>query len=143
MYLGGMGVIVRTLILGRAVDRLGEARLSRLGIVLLAAGLSLTGLATSFPVLAIGFSLMPFGTAFLFPCVTGMLSRVVPARDRGLYMGVQHTYGGVSRVAFPLLGGVFMDRFGVGVPFWISGLCVLATLPLALLATRTPPKVET
>lgn len=143
MYLGGMGVIVRTLVLGRAVDRLGEARLSRLGIVLLAAGLALTGLATSFPVLAIGFSLMPFGTAFLFPCVTGMLSQVVTARDRGLYMGVQHTFGGVSRVAFPLLGGVFMDRFGVGVPFWISGLCVLITLPLALLSTGTPQKVET
>jgi hypothetical protein len=24
-----------------------------------------------------------------------------------------------------------MDRFGVGVPFWLSGLLVLATLPFA------------
>ena len=24
-----------------------------------------------------------------------------------------------------------MDRFGVGVPFWISGLLVIATLPFA------------
>ena len=143
MYLGGMGVIVRSLVLGPAVDRLGEAGLARLGIVLLASGLGLTGLATSFPILAIGFSLMPFGTAFLFPSVTGMLSRVVPARERGLYMGLQHTFGGVSRVAFPLLAGFSMDRFGVGVPFWISGLCVLITLPLAMLATGMPGKVET
>jgi multidrug resistance protein len=131
MYLGAMGVVVRSLILGRAVDRLGEARLSRLGILLLAAGLGLTGLARSFALLAVGFTLTPFGTAFLFPCVTGMLSRAVSARERGLHMGVQHTFGGVSRVAFPVAAGLAMDRFGVGVPFWVSGLVVLATLSLA------------
>jgi multidrug resistance protein len=130
MYLGGMGVIVRSLILGRMVDALGEARLSRLGIVLLAAGLGLTGLATGWPVLFAGFTLMPIGTAFIFPCITGLLSRVVAANERGLYMGVQQTFGGVSRVAFPIAAGVMMDRFGVGVPFWISALLVLATLPL-------------
>jgi multidrug resistance protein len=143
MYLGGMGVIVRTLVLGPAVDRLGEARLSRIGIVLLALGLALTGLAQSFPVLAIGFSLMPFGTAFLFPCVTGMLSQVVSGRERGLYMGVQHAFGGISRVGFPLLAGVFIDRFGVGVPFWVSGLSVLITLPLALATSGIGRRIAT
>jgi multidrug resistance protein len=131
MYLGAMGVVVRSLLLGRAVDRLGEARLSRLGLVLLAAGLAATGLATHWGLLFLGFTLMPLGTAFLFPCVTGLLSRVVPGNERGLYMGVQHTFGGVSRVVFPIAAGVLMDRFGVGVPFWLASLLVLATLPLA------------
>jgi hypothetical protein len=45
-------------------------------------------------------------------------------------MGVQHTYGGVSRVVFPIAAGFLMDRFGVGVPFWISGILVLGTLAL-------------
>jgi hypothetical protein len=35
-----------------------------------------------------------------------------------------------------------MDRFGVGVPFWISGLLVLATLPLARGISMTA-RVET
>ena len=131
MYLGGMGVVVRSLLLGRAVDHLGEARLSRLGLVLLSAGLACTGLASHAALLFVGFTLMPLGTAFLFPCVTGLLSRVVPGHERGLYMGVQHTFGGVSRVLFPIAAGVLMDRFGVGVPFWISALLVLATLPFA------------
>jgi multidrug resistance protein len=130
MYLGGVGVVVRAAVLGRLVDRLGESRLSRVGILLLAAGLAATGLARTVPLLAAGFTLMPLGTAFLFPCVTGLLSRVVPARERGLYMGVQHTFGGVSRVAFPVAAGILIDRFGVGVPFWLAALLVLATLPL-------------
>ena len=130
MYLGGMGVIVRSAVLGRAVDRLGEARLTRLGILCLSAGLALTGAARSFGVLLVGFTLMPLGTAFIFPCLTGLLSRAVPGRERGLYMGVQHLFGGVSRVAFPIAAGLLMDRFDVGVPFWIAGLLVLAGLPL-------------
>ena len=130
MYLGGMGVLVRSLLLGRMVDRLGEARLSRLGIVILALGLAATGLATGYPMLAVGFTLMPIGTAFIFPCVTGLLSTVVASNERGLYMGVQHTFGGVSRVAFPILAGFLMDHAGVGVPFWLSAILVLVTLPL-------------
>lgn len=137
MYLGGMGVIVRTVLLGRAVDRLGEPRLSRLGILVLAAGLAATGFAHTYAVLALGLTLMPIGTAFLFPCVTGMLSRVVPSTERGLYMGVQHTFGGVSRVIFPIAAGVMMDHFDVGVPFWIAGILVLLTYPVAL-AVGTP-----
>jgi len=131
MYLGGMGVVVRSLILGRMVDLLGDARLSRLGLILLAAGLVCTGVARHAGLLFLGFTLMPLGTAFLFPCITGLLSRVVPGNERGLYMGVQHTFGGVSRVLFPVTAGFLMDRFGVGVPFWISGLLVIATLPVA------------
>ena len=141
MYLGGMGVVVRTLILGPAVDRLGEARLSRLGLVVLAGGLVATGLAKGWALLAVGFTLMPLGTAFVFPCVTGLLSRVVPSRERGLYMGVQHTFGGISRVAFPIAAGFLMDGLGVGVPFWIAGLLVLVTLPLTR-AIGTPPGAE-
>jgi MFS family permease len=130
MYLGGMGVVVRAAILGRAVDRLGEIGLARLGVVLLAAGLAGTGLAHDMALMGAAFTLMPLGTAFLFPCVTGLLSRVVPARQRGLYMGVQHTFGGVSRVAFPVAAGLLMDRYGVGVPFLGSAVLVLLTLPL-------------
>jgi predicted MFS family arabinose efflux permease len=112
------------------VDRLGEARLARLGTLILAAGRAATGLGRGSAALATGFTLMPLGTAFLFPCVTGLLSRTVPGPERGLAMGVQHTFGGVSRVAFPVAAGLLIDRFGVGVPFWLAGVLVLATLPL-------------
>ena len=41
---------------------------------------------------------------------------------------------------FPVAAGFLMDRFGVGVPFWISGLLVVATLASAwALAGSLPP----
>lgn len=130
MYLGGIGVIVRTGILGRMIEWLGEARLCRLGLVLLAAGLALVAAINSYPILFLSFTLMPLGTAFIFPAVTAMLSRVVSKSERGLYMGVQHTFGGISRVSFPLATGFAMDRLGKGVPYVVAGGLVLLSLAL-------------
>jgi len=130
MYLGGMGVVVRAGVLGRMIEWLGEVRLTRLGLVLLATGLALIAAVHSYLTLAIALTLMPLGTAFVFPCVTAMLSRVVPKRHRGLYMGVQHTFGGVSRVVFPLAAGVTMDHLGLGFPYVVAGVLVLSTLLL-------------
>ena len=144
MYLGGMGVIVRAGILGRMIEWLGEVRLTRLGLVLLAVGLALVAAVHSYLTLIVALTLMPLGTAFVFPCVTAMLSRVVPKRHRGLYMGVQHTFGGISRVVFPLAAGVAMDNLGLGFPFVVAGVLVLSTLLLTTsmedyAATRASP----
>ena len=130
MYLGGMGVIVRTAILGRMIEWLGEARLARVGLVFLAAGLAMVARITSYPTMIVAMTLMPIGTGLLFPCITAMLSRVVPNAQRGLYMGIQHTFGGISRVSFPLIAGFGMDALGMGVPFLFAGAMVLLTLML-------------
>jgi MFS family permease len=128
MYFGGMGVLVRAGVLGIAVTKLGEARLARLGLVLLAAGLGLISVARGYLLTFVAITLMPIGTAFLFPCITALLSRVVPSRERGLYMGVQQTYGGISRVAFPILAGFLIDRLGTGSPYAVAAVLVAATL---------------
>lgn len=128
MYFGLMGVLIRALLLGPVVRWLREPRVARIGVVVLAAGLCIAGVAKSYVSLFTAFTLMPLGTAFLFPCVTALLSRVVPAAERGLQMGVQQTYGGVSRVIVPIVAGALIDRFGPGVPFVVAGIVVLATL---------------
>jgi MFS family permease len=131
-YVGVLSVLARAVFLGKLVDRFGEARLSRLGIVLLALGLGTLPLTGSLWQLALAVGLMPLGAAFTFPCVTAMLSRVVSGRERGLYMGVQQTFGGVSRAVFPVIAGLAFDRLGVGVPFVIAAVVVASTLALGL-----------
>jgi len=132
MYIGAISVYARVLLLGRMVDKLGEARLARVGIVTLAAGVAAMPLAGSLATLAMAVAMIPLGTAFTFPCVTALLSRVIPPADRGLYMGLQQTFGGLARVAAPLFYGWAFDRLGIGVPFFCSAVFVLATLPLGV-----------
>jgi MFS family permease len=142
---GALSVLVRALLLGKAVDRFGEVRLARIGQALLALGLGLlpfTGMLHAprlalpfgwsveprYVALALVVSLMPLGTAFTFPCVTGLLSQVISPRERGVMMGVQQSFGGAARVLFPLLAGWTFQHLGVGFPFWTSALMVLGTL---------------
>lgn len=131
-YIGGISVITRAGILGRAVEKFGEARLSRIGLVMLAMGLASYPFVHNYFLLAITIALVPLGTAFTFPCVTSLLSRVIPSNERGLYMGVQQTYGGISRVLIPLWAGFSYDHLGRQVPFLTSAMLVLLTLLLGL-----------
>jgi MFS family permease len=130
MYIGSISVFTRVLLLGRMVDWLGEANLSRLGIVLLATGVLGMPLSRNLWMLAIAVALIPLGTAFTFPCVTALLSRVIAPRERGLYMGMQQTYGGVARIIAPLFFGWAFDRIGVSSPYFFSSAFLLATLSL-------------
>jgi MFS family permease len=165
-YIGVLSVVTRALILGRMVDKYGEARLSRIGTVLLATGIALlafirpladpAGVAAMlgnvlpwravavlpYLPLAIAVAFLPLGTAFTFPCVTSLLSRVISSKERGLYMGVQQTFGGLARVIFPILFGFLYD-LSSGLPFLVSSALVLFTVYLGLgmeAYGRTDPK---
>jgi nitrate/nitrite transporter NarK len=165
-YIGIISVLTRALLLGPAVDRFGEARLSRIGQTLLAIGLAtmpfihrmsdpaafaakLGGIlpvsavaVLPFLPLALAVALLPLGTAFTFPCVTALLSRVIPSNERGLYMGVQQTFGGSARVLFPIMAGWAFDRF-TGLPFIMSAALVAGTILLGLgMEEFTRPKRE-
>src|ERR1043165_5997287 len=146
-YIGCISVLTRAVFLGPAVDRCGEARLSRIGQVLLATGLMAPPFGhrsgtLPYLTLAIAVALIPLGTAFTFPCVTALLSRVIPSHERGLYMGVQQTFGGVARVAFPILAGFLFDRM-IELPFLVSAALVAGTILLGLgMEEFTRPKRE-
>ena len=132
MYIGSISVFTRVLLLGRMVDWLGEAKLSRLGLVLLASGVFGMPLARNLWMLGIAVALIPLGTAFTFPCVTALLSRVISPLERGLYMGLQQTYGGVARIIAPLFFGWSFDRLGVSSPYFFASAFIVATILLGL-----------
>jgi len=165
-YIGVISVLTRAVFLGWAVDKFGEARLSRIGQTLLAIGLAAlpfmhrmsdpaafaAKLGGLLPVSAVAFlpflplaaavALLPLGTAFTFPCVTALLSRVISSSERGLYMGVQQTYGGIARVLFPIGAGWAFDRFQE-LPFLVSAGLVAGTIFLGLgMEEYTRPKRE-
>src|SRR3977135_46329 len=143
MYVGAISVFTRVLLLGRMVDWLGEANLSRLGLILLAGGVLGMPLSRNLGMLAIAVALIPLGTAFTFPCVTALLSRVIEPRERGLYMGMQQTYGGVARIIAPLFFGWSFDSLGVSSPYFFSSAFILGTVFLGFgldkYATRDAP----
>jgi MFS family permease len=138
MYLGSISVFTRVLLLGRAVDKFGEATLSRLGLVLLATGIVGMPLSRNLGMLAVAVALIPLGTAFTFPCVTALLSKVINQSQRGLYMGMQQTYGGIARIIAPLFYGWAFDSIGVSSPYFFSSAIILATISLGFGLEQKP-----
>jgi MFS family permease len=131
-YMGIVSFLTRAFLLGPAVDRFGEARLARYGTLLLTLGLVLLPFAPTVPLFLLVSPLLNFGTAFTFPGVTSLLSRVIAVHERGVYMGIQQSFGRVSTVCFQLFAGWMYDQVGRNAPFWISAAFVMGTLLLGL-----------
>ena len=119
-----MTFVMRSVLLGPVVHRLGELWTMRLGTIALTVGLWLYPVPDSLWTFAIVIPLVPIGTALLFPSTTSLMSRQSDPRELGTTMGVAQTFAGLARVAAPLLATAAFQRLGHGAPFLLAGACV-------------------
>ncbi len=120
-YIGALSLVMRSLLLGPIVDRLGELWTMRTGTALLALGLVLYPTPRDLWTLAAVIPLVPIGTALLFPATTSLMSRYSDPGELGTTMGVAQTFAGLARVGAPLLATTVFQRLGHGWPFYVAG----------------------
>lgn len=121
LYVGVLSFVMRSVLLGPIVDRIGETWAMRIGTVLLVLGLALYPLPHDLWTLALVIPLVPIGTALLFPATTSLMSRQAEPDGLGTTMGVAQTFAGLARVAAPLLATTLFQRLGHGWPFFVAG----------------------
>ena len=129
---GLVSVVMRAIILGRAVQRFGEVRVLRLGAVILGTGMLVAPLTVEAWQFLLCIILIPAGTALLFPSTTSLISRYADPAVVGQTMGVQQSFGGSSRLIGPVWAGAAFEHLGKGFPFWIAAGLVLATAVFSL-----------
>jgi MFS family permease len=120
LYVGVLSFVMRSLLLGPIVDRIGETWAMRIGTVLLVLGLALYPLPREFWTLALVIPLVPIGTALLFPATTSLMSRYSEPGELGTTMGVAQTFAGLARVTAPILATITFQRLGHGWPFYVA-----------------------
>ena len=139
-YFGALSVVMRVLLLGPIVDRVGERWTMRLGCFSLIAGCLLYPVAGSLWALAIGvMPLVPIGTALLFPSTTSLLSARAPRHDVGVTMGVAQTFGGVARATAPVIATRVFQDLGHAWPFIVAATTVAI---VSVLTFRVGPDPE-
>ena len=121
LYVGILSFVMRSLLLGPIVDRIGETWAMRIGTVLLVLGLALYPYPRDLWTLALVIPLVPIGTALLFPATTSLMSRHSDPGELGTTMGVAQTFAGLARVMAPLLATTLFQRLGHGWPFYEIG----------------------
>jgi multidrug resistance protein len=142
-YIGILNIVMRLVMLGPVVDRVGEPRAMRLGAGALILGMLAYPVASSVWLLVLAIPLVPVGTALLFPATTSLMSRYSEKADLGTTMGVAQTYAGLSRVAAPLLATLVFQRLGHGWPFVVSAGMMALVSVLAFKVERIPAPVGT
>lgn len=124
-YFGVLSLVMRILLLGPIVDRLGERGTVRVGCVVLMLGCLLYPAPGSLFLLAIlVMPLVPIGTALLFPSTTSLISGRTARSELGVTMGVAQTFGGVARAAAPIVGTMVFQYLGHSWPFFVSAALV-------------------
>lgn len=138
LYVSTLSLVMRSLLLGPIVHRIGETGAMRAGTITLTLGLVLYPHAQNLASLALVMALVPIGTALLFPATTALMSHASPQHELGTTMGVAQTFAAISRVLAPLISTSAFQRFGVGAPFYIAGGIVAVVGVLAFRLEARP-----
>jgi len=135
---GVVGVLMRVWPVGWFNSRFGEIRTMQVGTISLFLGLVLMPLPAAilapYPavvVFILCLTLVPVGTALLFPASTSLVSQRVPRHELGLVMGAQQTLRGIMAIVGPVGATFVFDKLGHGVPFLIAAAVVAVAGRLA------------
>ncbi|MGM1016050.1 MAG: MDR family MFS transporter [Actinomycetota bacterium] len=127
-------------IYGKFGDVLGRRNLFLIAIVLFTLASIGCAFATDFWMFVVFRALQGLGGGGLMILSQAIIADIVPASERGKYMGPLGAVFGLSAVAGPLLGGFFVDHLTWQWAFYINIPIGIAAFLIALFALKLPTK---
>ncbi|MEV8253504.1 MDR family MFS transporter [Rhodoglobus sp. NPDC076762] len=133
---------------GKLGDLIGRKGLFIGAISIFMAGSIIGGLAPDMTWLIVGRAVQGLGGGGLMILSQAIIADVVPARERGRYMGAIGGVFALASVAGPLLGGWFTESIGWRWAFWMNlplgALAIVAAVMLLKLPknTRGKPTID-
>lgn len=124
LYVGSLSVVMRSMLLGPVVKRLGETRTMRVGALSLLLGFVTAPLAGDFWTFMALMAFVPVGMSLTFPSTTALTSRWADPAELGTTMGTAQSFAGMARTASPLIATALFQQASHQMPFFFSALCM-------------------
>ncbi|HVN63462.1 MAG TPA: MFS transporter, partial [Candidatus Binataceae bacterium] len=131
-YAGLMQAIAQGYLVGKIVPRFGEARLIKIGLILLAVGFAPIGIVSSHGALMIALALLSLGYGIASPSIASLISRNTERHLQGGVLGVNQSALSLARIFGPLAGGLIYQVMGAAAPYAGGALIALIALALAI-----------
>ncbi len=130
-------------IYGKFGDVLGRRRLFLVAIAIFTLASVGCAFATDFWMFVVFRAIQGLGGGGLMILSQAIIADIVPASERGKYLGPLGAIFGLSAVAGPLLGGFFVDHLTWQWAFYINIPVGIAAFVIALVALKLPNKRAT
>ncbi|MEY3463622.1 MAG: hypothetical protein RLZZ468_1400 [Cyanobacteriota bacterium] len=123
LVVGVVATVVQGGLIGPLVKRLGEWRLSLVGLGFVIAGCLLIALATrstAGTVVFVGVALLAMGTGLVTPCLRALVSRRLDDSGQGAALGSLQGLQSLGSFIGPPLAGLAYETLGRQSPFWLG-----------------------
>ena len=137
VFVGVTLVAVQGGLIGPLTEKLGSRKLLRIGLSLVAVGLLLLGITTTWPMLFVALFLLSLGQGVSGPSGGALVAELAPVERRGEAIGYQQSTAAFGRVAGPVMAGALFDHVGISAPFLVSGILILFAVGSVWSITRT------
>lgn len=125
-------------IYGKLGDQVGRKPLFVFALTMYLIGSLVGALAPNIWVIIIARAIQGIGGGGMMVLSQAIIADVVPARQRGKYMGLMGAVFGLSSVLGPLLGGLFTDGPGWRWALWFNIPIGLIAIAIAVFALHLP-----
>jgi MFS family permease len=126
----GMGLLLAAVqgTVGRISDRIGDRRMTGLGVLLMTVGLGVAPMYRTLGFLLVFVAVATIGRALVHPAILSLTSSLSTGPgETGKVMGVLQSSSSLGRIVGHVSGGMAFDLLATNAPFWVAA----ATIGLA------------
>ncbi len=140
LFMGLIIVVVQGGMIRQLAPAYGEKTLAIAGFATLVPGFLVLAFAHKVGAVYVGLGLAAFGSAFVTPSLSSLVSLYTPADRQGSVLGVFRSLGALARAVGPFIAGILYWRFSSAAPYLAAAALTALPFLLALGLPRPPPR---